>query len=165
MKTIFNLSTRRLSTLEEKVLNLGFGYIPTPKYNAFKTRVNLFKLVKQLKLRSFFGDSTRTTGVQFKTRSTFIPSVFDHCISTFEKVVFRDIEVMENKPNRVYNNLTLDERNALKELSNDVNIVVKPADKGGGVVVLDKTDYEAEIFRQLNDASSYITLERDPTKT
>lgn len=36
---MLNLSSRVLSPVEEKVLSLGLGFIPAPKYNAFKTRV------------------------------------------------------------------------------------------------------------------------------
>lgn len=143
---------------------MGFGYIPTPRYNAFRTRVDLFKLVRQLKLRSFFGDSPGVTGVRFRPRSTFIPCAYDQCISTFEKVVLRDIELMERKPLKTLNNLSADERQALNQLANDNSIVIKPAYKGGGVVILNRTDYEAEVCRQLEDTTSYVKLQNDPTK-
>ena len=39
------------------------------------------------------------------------------------------------------NNLTKDEQQALKRLTNDNNIVTLPADKGRVTVVMDKTDY------------------------
>lgn len=118
--------------LEEKVLNLGFGFVPTPSYNVFRTRVDLFKLIRQLKLRSFFGEKTSIAEHRFRTRSTFTPAVTDHRILTFEKVVLRDIETLEKKPCKFYNNLTQDERRALEGLSQDKSIVIKPADKGVG---------------------------------
>ncbi|XP_053568137.1 proto-oncogene tyrosine-protein kinase ROS [Bombina bombina] len=39
------------------------------------------------------------------------------------------------------------------------------ADKGGSVVVLNKTDYVNEALRQLNNVEDYIPLDRDPTTT
>lgn len=66
---------------------MGFDFIPTPKYNAFKMRVNFFKLVRQLKLRSFFRERAKPKENVFKVKSTFIPNITDHNIQTFERVV------------------------------------------------------------------------------
>lgn len=61
------------------------------------------------------------------------------------------------------NNLTLSERQALDKLCKDKNIVVKPADKGGGLVIMPKTLYDQEVLRQLQDLSYYRALPTDPT--
>lgn len=42
-------------------------------------------------------------------------------------------------------------------------IVIKQADKGGGIVILNTKDYEYEVLRQLNDDTAYVKLTRDPT--
>ena len=49
-------------------------------------------------------------------------------------------------PKDKYNNRTSKEREALYDLKNDKNIVIKGADKGPAVVVWDRVDYinEAE---------------------
>lgn len=43
-------------------------------------------------------------------------------------------------------------------------MVIHPADKGGGVVVLDKGDYDAEMQRILSDKRTYKKLTKNPTK-
>ena len=46
---------------------------------------------------------------------------------------------------------------------NNKDIIIKPADKGGAIVILNKTDYIQEGLRQLNDRHFYIPLENDLT--
>ncbi|XP_024120271.1 uncharacterized protein LOC112141375, partial [Oryzias melastigma] len=58
----------------------------------------------------------------------------------------------------IKSNLTEDEEKALKELCINKNIVIKPADKGSAVVIMDKKDYLSEGFRQLNDKTYYSKL-------
>lgn len=55
-------------------------------------------------------------------------------------------------------NLPLDEITALGELSRRGDIVIKPADKGSTVVIMDKARYVQEGLRQLTDESFYSML-------
>jgi hypothetical protein len=57
-------------------------------------------------------------------------------------------------------NLTLDERDALTELKNNPNIVIKPADKGSATVIMNRSAYIAEAQRQLNNENYYRKLDR-----
>ena len=61
------------------------------------------------------------------------------------------------------NNLSKDERQALKRLKNDDDIVILPADKGRVTVVMDKTDYRDKMDELVNDKQTYEVLKRDPT--
>lgn len=56
------------------------------------------------------------------------------------------------------NNLTNAERLALQKLRNNDSIVIKPADKGSATVIMDKTAYLTEAYRQLNNANYYKKL-------
>ena len=60
-------------------------------------------------------------------------------------------------------NLTKDERQALKRLKTDENIVILPADKGRVAVVMDKTDYYDKMDALVNDKQTYQVLKRDQT--
>ena len=62
-----------------------------------------------------------------------------------------NIEIPQNK----YNNLTREERGVLYNLKNDKNIVIKSADKGSAVVVLDRDDYIKEAEEQLGHKDIY----------
>ena len=62
-------------------------------------------------------------------------------------------------------NLKEDEQQALRELRRRSDIVVKPADKGGAVVVWSRDLYNQEANRQLSDNRFYDQrLDRDPTQ-
>ena len=60
-------------------------------------------------------------------------------------------------------NITQAEREALKSLSKDQSITIKPADKGGAIVVMDTVDYIKEANRQLSEESVYQQLQSAPT--
>ena len=49
------------------------------------------------------------------------------------------------------NNLTKRERAALKRLSNNTDIIIKPADKGGATIIMNTEDYVMEAKRQLDN--------------
>lgn len=54
-------------------------------------------------------------------------------------------------------------RQALLNLSNDSDIIIRKADKGGAIVILNKCAYRKEVLRQLSDGSFYLPLSYDPT--
>jgi hypothetical protein len=60
-------------------------------------------------------------------------------------------------------NLTQTERSVLWDLQEGNHIIIKPADKGSAVVVMDKTTYLQEAERQLPDCRFYEKLDSDPT--
>ena len=55
-------------------------------------------------------------------------------------------------------NLTKNERESLFNLRKNQNLIIKPADKGGATVLMDKTNYIVEAQKQLNDAKYYTKL-------
>ncbi|KAK3727020.1 hypothetical protein RRG08_039914 [Elysia crispata] len=57
------------------------------------------------------------------------------------------------------------EKEALRELRDNDKITIKPADKGGAVVVMDTTDYIGECTRQLDNTTYYRILTSDPTNS
>ena len=48
---------------------------------------------------------------------------------------------------------------ALKELKNDKRIVIKEADKGGAVVIMDSVHYEKMIYKQIEDKNTCKKVE------
>lgn len=56
-------------------------------------------------------------------------------------------------------NLSQEERLALQSLQRNKNIVIKPADKGSAVVIMDRTTYINEVLRQLNNTQHYKPLD------
>ena len=70
------------------------------------------------------------------------------------------LETISNQPfcrneGNMRSNINQKETNALSELQNNNNIIIKEADKGGAVVIMDSDYYEAKIMELLNDPISY----------
>ena len=51
----------------------------------------------------------------------------------------------------------------MRDLHNNTDIIIKPADKGGSIVIMNTTDYIQEAQRQLSNPEHYRTLNTDPT--
>ena len=62
------------------------------------------------------------------------------------------------------NNLTKEECRVLKELKSKTNIVIKKANKGSAVVIMNRDDYVKEGLRQLNDDKYYLKTDLDLTQ-
>ena len=68
-----------------------------------------------------------------------------------------------NVPPNKFHNLPRGEQAAIKSLSDNKSIIIKPADKGGAVVVQNVLDYINEGLRQLSDPKFYIETQEDLT--
>ena len=52
----------------------------------------------------------------------------------------------------------------MRQLYTNTDIVIKHADKGGSIVIMNTTDYIAEAEIQLNNPDHYEKLQEDPTQ-
>ena len=60
-------------------------------------------------------------------------------------------------------NLTTGEEKAILELMDDKDIVIRPADKGSGIVVMNAKDYWEKLGREVNDSCTYRPTDGDQT--
>ena len=63
------------------------------------------------------------------------------------------------------NNISLEEKEALRALAGNDKIIIKPADKGGAIVVQNKYGYMKEGLQQLSDEKFYTKLDHDMTES
>ncbi|CAI5492797.1 unnamed protein product [Closterium sp. Naga37s-1] len=66
------------------------------------------------------------------------------------------------RPRRGHN-LSRSAREAIRSLSLNRNIVIKPADKNVGITVMDRSHYVALCMEHLSDAAVYLPIRHDPT--
>ena len=64
--------------------------------------------------------------------------------------------------NKFWNNLSDEQRKAIVDLANDDSIIIKPADKGGSIVIMNSDDYINACFDTLADPNFYEELPSDP---
>uniref|UniRef100_A0A8C5LVT7 Reverse transcriptase domain-containing protein n=1 Tax=Leptobrachium leishanense TaxID=445787 RepID=A0A8C5LVT7_9ANUR len=152
-------------------LNKGLKFAPSTKIDKFHMFIDLKKFQRKMCLKKFFlkNPIERTvTHSQFvhsglKEGSSFFPrNMISEEMRIFEYMVMADVNKIYTQ--KVQPNLTKEERKALSSLKNDSDIIIKPADKGGGIVVMNKEAYNQEASRQLNDGTTYRLLPSNPTQ-
>ena len=101
----------------------------------------------------------------FKSSSGWTPPVAqDQNFDNYRKLTQQEIMTELNvSPNYKRFNLTKKERKAIKLLAQNTDIVIKLADKGGAIVIQDKTNYIVECQHQLSNETHYQELDYDPT--
>lgn len=52
----------------------------------------------------------------------------------------------------------------LKQLHHNNDLICRPSDKGGNVIIMDCKEYLIMTMRLLNDAETYEVLETNPTE-
>uniref|UniRef100_A0A8C5PUI2 Reverse transcriptase domain-containing protein n=1 Tax=Leptobrachium leishanense TaxID=445787 RepID=A0A8C5PUI2_9ANUR len=108
---------------------------------------------------------TVSNDIDLHLRSKFDPLSSNVSIKTFLQTVKKETNDILCKKTRAVGNLTGAEREAIQSLRSDKSITIRPADKGGGVVVLDYNYYREEIGGQLRDIDTYELCPSDPTET
>ena len=85
------------------------------------------------------------------------PSSQDQNFDSYRNLTQREIlKELDKAPSYKRFNLPKAERRAIKTLLDNDKITIKPADKGGKIVIQDTTDYIKECERQLKDMTYYI---------
>ena len=73
-------------------------------------------------------------------------------------------EIPKSKPKHSkHNNLTKNERISLNALKDNPDIIIKKADEGSAVVIMNTTDYLREGYGQLQDTNFYQKIPTDIT--
>ena len=77
----------------------------------------------------------------------------------YKTTVLNEMKIELANRRRPRFNTTKEERKAMKSLKQNQDIIIKPADKGGAIVILNKEDYIKEGLRQLANTNHYEELE------
>ena len=131
-KIVKNLSSRSLAPKEKEALALGLNFAVTPK------RIPTFEIIA----------ATEATASQLDSETA---QLLRHRVSSILSTA---------KTPR--SNLSRELQKAVKNLREDRNIVILPADKGNATVILDQVDYAAKMELLLED-KAYRKVQRNPT--
>ena len=91
-------------------------------------------------------------------RNTFIDSFVNYTRDQYNNLI-------SNTPHSVKPNLPKQQQKALRELSNNANIVIKEADKGGAITIIKKDDYIHDCSLILADNRTYLKTTSDMVET
>ncbi|CAG2219684.1 unnamed protein product [Mytilus edulis] len=170
-KLVINLSDLTLSAAAKSALQKGLSFVPTQLdhdmlqiYSDFKT------FYRRVRLKHHFFDDSIDDNVQttpplnfqdnlarkFRQKSNWIPSKGkDAFVDAFIEAT--TLGLLTSKPRKwVKQNLTKTERRAIEDLSKNKNIVIKKADKGSAIVILNAVNYNQMALTQLMDERFYV---------
>lgn len=116
---------------------------------------------RRVKLAIHYGEKSDTEPQPFTPKSDWSP-LHGSASTQVSTLVKADYEYFQNHfhTDCIKPNLTGEKTTALKELRENIQIIIKPADKGSAVVILDRDQYLQEGYRQLNDATYYSKLKK-----
>ena len=150
--SVISLSQTPLSYDESSVLARGLTSVcPTPR------RINWSEY-----FHDYNNASNPNQTNPFHNKSSWTPPTNrDSALNAYIDAIKHDISIPNL--NHITDNLTSHERQSLRNLKKRQDIVIKPADKGSGTVVMDRTWYVDECNRQLNDIKFYRKQDEDIT--
>ena len=166
---MFNLSSKTLTPAQLSILSKGLKFIPTSDSIDITIRIaDIKEWERRMRLREYFYDAHNDDSDDEEA----IPKKSDsHCTSPVGRDKWLDAyldavkeDIIKNVKRKVNKNITRTEEKAIKELLDDNGIVIKPADKGSGITIIDTKDYRDMIFQELSDSSTYKQTSEDLTK-
>lgn len=145
-KVIFNLSSRSLSKKEKDALSLGLEFaLPPTHVNYVKFFLPFEKLCFNLKNFSIYKQSWTHVW---------------HNISALARNSFKQYCKVVNDTKDDNDIFTV-----LQQLKDDKDIVITRPDKGRGVVILDKVDYDRKLTQIVSDPSKFKVINSDMPTT
>lgn len=163
-KTVVNLSKHFQPTKAQiTLLDRGLTFIPTLGLTSDRKRqlkLDLQDYHRRLKLESFFEGKKKTSPLPFIPKSDWTPRL-NQLPPPIRQIIAADEYAFQqlNWGMKVDPNLEIEERLALKQLQTNKHIVIKPADKGNAIVIMDREQYLWEGLRQVNSSEHYTKLQ------
>lgn len=151
LSRVFFPSAAQITLLEK-----GLTFIPIPKRrNSSELRRDIHLYHRRLKITDYFplSNYTHTT---FTFPSTWEPS-WSNLNQPIKQLLTQDTATLSHyiaDTDRT-DNLSKNKCVVLHQLVNNKNIIIKPADKGSKVVIMDKQQYAFEAHRQLSNTQYY----------
>ena len=129
--------------------------------------------MSKVKTKRIFSGDSNTDKIQQEERCYLNTKLPNCCfnpnhetplnLQRYISIVKKEIIELLKKPNYQQSNLTSDERLKLRYLSENRNLTIKGADKGGKIVIMDTAEYIEHCELLLNDREFYEKLHADPT--
>ncbi|XP_041453720.1 uncharacterized protein LOC121406912 [Lytechinus variegatus] len=163
---VVNLSSSPLSQAETSLLSKGLKFCPTPpEVEQIALSQDLSTFYRRIRLKEFFLDEPPSDPEPFYRKSTWTPpkNRVPSLETYIQQAVSSQVCSTDTLDTRAHDNLPREERQALSSLKNRSDIIIKPADKGSAVVVMDRQQYINEAMKHLNNRSHYALLDSDPT--
>lgn len=158
---IINLSKKDLTIDEIKILERGLKFTPTPKCDKTDLINDTEEFCRKLRLCEFFQNNENEDKSLVRNKKGFKPPSnrdkhLDDYIMCLKKTAESNMVQKNIKPN-----ISRSEQDAIQSLRGNSNIVIKEADKGGAVVIMDSDHYKQMSMDQLSDVNFYQHLDQN----
>ena len=163
---IVNLTDQTLTESQVSLLQKGLKFIPTPSdHKPTQIQQSFSKFRRLLYLKYHFRSDTNNPH-PFRLTSQWEPPTPDNPNLLKYMAETRE-SLKQTKPLRTKqtNNLTQTERFSIKSLQKLPQTVIKPADKGGSLVLWPSTSYLNEAHKQLQNEKHYKKVQNNPIPT
>ena len=164
---VINLSKKQLTNAQYSVLQKGLSFCPTPgPLNDLELFRDTLIFNRRIRLKHHFEKKNDTIGNTYTPNPFKLPTGWtppagrNKDLDTFLNLTSDDISQIP-KTGFIRKNLNRNQFTALNELKNDQTITLKPADKGGAIVIMDTIDYMREADRQLSNTTFYKEVKKD----
>ncbi|CAG2246104.1 unnamed protein product [Mytilus edulis] len=150
---------------EIKLLEHGLKFTPTPISDNVDLITDTDEFCRKLRLREFFGNTNYEDGSLVRNKKGTNPQPnrdkhleeYINCLKQTANTNIVDSHVKSNLPKS--------QQKTIKKLQNDESIIIKEADKGGGIVIMDKDHYKDMVLNQLEDGVFYQKLNGNRDKS
>ncbi|CAG2207068.1 unnamed protein product [Mytilus edulis] len=160
---IINLSHRKLQLREINLLKRGLKFTPTPNEDKTQLWSDIDEFGRRLRINYIFCKDNEENEEEenkplVRNKSDWIPR------PTKDKDLEETIKTLKTNSltsnKNVKDNLTREEKTALQNLKSDKSIIIKEADKGNAVVIMDREYYRDSILNMLQDEMSYEVTDK-----
>ena len=161
--SVTNLSNHKLTKAQKSLLEKGLKFIPSRnKIDKLKLLSDLAEWERRMRLHEYFyekennHDENQDVRDKFrvKTKKHFTPDAGrDRHLDLYIELVKNDI--VDNLKRSGSLNISKDEQQAFYDLLHNKDIVIRPADKGSGIVVVNRGDYIRSLEEEMEKSSSY----------
>lgn len=166
-----NASSKTFATPAFSLLDKGLKFVPTPAPMKWKDVYNNFKEFAESMRYRFVAADTHENNIRnpfhqsnkMQIQLTNSVNLENYLANTLSDLSDLMAKKTTNKSPKTKYNLSKQETEALKNLKSDKSVIIKPSDKSGTLVILDREDYIREGHRQLRNNETYSELKQDIT--
>ena len=164
---VINLSSYELSPTQIEILKLGLKFTPTPKANPQELNLDIQEFCRKMRFAEFYfreDDESNDTeckpeSIARNKSSNIPPKSSNKNLETFLDLLSNQPIYENSKTKR--SNINRKEIKAIQDLKNNDKIIIKEADKGGAVVIMNKDFYENKLLEMLQDKNTYRPLDNN----
>ena len=161
-RLITNLSDHTLSMTEFEALSKGLKFIPKRMIKPIEVRDAIHSLTRRMSLAFHFRCSTYQPPRLHKPTHWAPPTPKNSSLNTFFFRINHEIKQLQIS-DLPTDNLSAEEQNAIQFFRYHPSLTIKPADKGGSLVIMNTKDYYDKVHAQLSEPQNYKKLPHNPT--